>query len=715
MSGSIGGKRIKRAEVKPTLDNYIEKVLKGFPGFVSAQITGSYNAGTRTDHGDIDIAVHIKGSDVKVVKKNFKTYLDSLGDDLTPRFVFGRNEGNKSQLYGAIVTCGFPIHGREEDYVQIDNIIVTNENEQRFQKEFLDLDAAKQGLIMGLIRVILHHKNADKILDNIGLVDLPKLSGNQEYEFVLSSAGLSFRKVTLNNDMKEVSREELWRSANWDIVEYILSDFNLKQSYEELLTQVAKMVKNDKRSCKRIVGIMKSMIKVGPGEIGTPKGIGKENAIKLAEETLKVFESISLSDMINNNISCDLFDYIFESLENDPKVIVMNYLKDTPYNERKWQESGVSQDRYEKFCNTGKNVWFKEAKYLIEFLTTNWSNYKRWFADDINKMTEIVNEAYSIVNGKTYNTVPFVINYAHHKIYVRDDIKESEEVMKLVNNKLNNLKHNKWGFGTGFGTRAISGEGYEKKFKKQLLSVLSKTESDVTDEEKLAKNVIDLLDTEDFNDITVKSLGKKNSKRNIFDKTFSFNSKIDCGAEIADLVIKKGEKDIMYISLKDDKSQTSGPSCNDILRTGFLHYKDGKNLEYYKGFCNMLGVSPDDFYNWYHSGKYDDVLDIKPNKNKINKFVSLIIGGGYMYVNSNGHIYDIPASYSGVRCNFTHLVKGKPKNGASGVKTIYFKGDINGIESNIIFRSSDKQPYPHRFMIQSKDLDKIYELISKMR
>lgn len=302
MSGSIGGKRIKRAEVQPTLDKYIEKVLKGFPGFVSAQITGSYNAGTRADHGDIDIAVHIKGNDVKTVKKNFKNYLDSLSDDLTPKFVFGRNEGKKSQLYGAIVTCGFPIDGREDDYVQIDNIIVTNEDEQRFQKEFLDLDAAKQGLIMGLIRVILHYKDPNKILEYIGLVDLPKLSGNQEYEFVLSSAGLSFRRVTLGNDMKEISRDELWRSANWDIVEYILSDFNLKESYETLLKQVAKMVKNDERSRRRIVGIMKSMIKVGPGEVGTPKGIGKENAIKLAAETLNVYESISLRDYLNNAI-----------------------------------------------------------------------------------------------------------------------------------------------------------------------------------------------------------------------------------------------------------------------------------------------------------------------------------------------------------------------------------------------------------------------------
>ena len=298
MSGSIGGKRIKRSEVQPTLDRYIEKVLKGFPGFVSAQITGSYNAGTKTDHGDIDIAVHIKGNDIKTIKKNFKNYLDGLSDELTPKFIFGRNEGKKSQLYGAIVTCGFPIYGRPDDYVQIDNIIVTNENEQRFQKEFLDLDAAKQGLIMGLIRVILHHKDPNKILDYIGLVDLPKLSGNQEYEFVLSSAGLSFRRVTLSSDIKEVSRDELWRSANWDIVKYILSGINLKDSYEDILDQVYNLVKRDRRSRERIIGIMKSMIKVGPGEVGTPKGIGKENAIRLAEEKLGIGKLIDLKNYI---------------------------------------------------------------------------------------------------------------------------------------------------------------------------------------------------------------------------------------------------------------------------------------------------------------------------------------------------------------------------------------------------------------------------------
>jgi hypothetical protein len=229
-------------------------------------------------------------------------YLDSLGDDLTPTFVFGTNKGKKSQLYGSIVTCGFPIDGREGEYVQIDNIIVTNENEQKFQRKFLDLDAAKQGLVMGLMRVILHHTDREKILDHIGLVDLPKLSSNQEYEFVLSSAGLSFRLVTLSSEMKEVAREELWRSANWDLVEYILSDFDLSESYENLLVKVEKVVRNNERSRRRIVGIMKSMIRVGPGEVGTPKGDGKVRAIQLAKDTLQIHESLHLNEYLKESL-----------------------------------------------------------------------------------------------------------------------------------------------------------------------------------------------------------------------------------------------------------------------------------------------------------------------------------------------------------------------------------------------------------------------------
>ena len=98
--------------------------------------------------------------------------------------------------------------------------------------------------------------------------------------------------------MKEVSRDELWRSANWDIVKYILSGINLKDSYEDILDQVYNLVKRDRRSRERIIGIMKSMIKVGPGEVGTPKGIGKENAIKLAEEKFGIGKLMDLKNYI---------------------------------------------------------------------------------------------------------------------------------------------------------------------------------------------------------------------------------------------------------------------------------------------------------------------------------------------------------------------------------------------------------------------------------
>lgn len=286
MSGSIGGKRIKRIEVKPTLSDYIEKVLGRFPGFISAQITGSYNTGIKEDHGDIDIAVHIDGVDVKKIKKEFKEYLNSLDNNLTPVFESGKNVGKKSQMYGSIVTCGFPIHGRSFEYVQIDNIIVCNRNEQQFQKEFLDLDAAKQGLVMGLIRVILNYYDFDEIKEYFHINNISKLSNNQEYEFVLSSAGLSLRKVTLTKDMKEESREELWRCSDWNNVIYLLKDFDLNKSYYELLHDINILTKNDTRSRNRIVGIMKSMIKIGPGEVGTKKGYDKENAINSAIKCL---------------------------------------------------------------------------------------------------------------------------------------------------------------------------------------------------------------------------------------------------------------------------------------------------------------------------------------------------------------------------------------------------------------------------------------------
>ena len=298
MSGSIGAHRIKRAEVQPTLDNYIDKVLSRFPGYKECSITGSYNAGNKADHGDIDLIVYVDAKDLKKLKKDFKNYLDKLPDDVTVPFEAGKRKGEKSQLFGAIVTCGFPIDGKT-DPVQIDNILVTTKEDSMFQRSFLNLNAQKQALFQGVVRVLLQHKNTRNIFKHFDLDNLPEPQDGQEYEFVLSPVGLSLRLVNLTPDYKELSRTEVWRSNKWSDVEWLLSDYDMDGDYEDCLEKVAKDIR-DERSRRRIVGVMKSMIRVGPGEVGTPKGEAKEQGIKMACDLLNVNEMLNLAEYLRN-------------------------------------------------------------------------------------------------------------------------------------------------------------------------------------------------------------------------------------------------------------------------------------------------------------------------------------------------------------------------------------------------------------------------------
>lgn len=294
MSGSIGADRIPRGAVQNTVDKYIEKVLSGFEGFKSAKITGSYNTGQKKDHGDVDLCTYIEAGDrdIKQVKKDLIQYLES--SDYTVPFRSGRNKGKKAQMYGTVVTCQVPIEGFEGLMVQIDNMVVLSEKDQEYTKNFLDADAAKQGLEMGLVRVILQEENPEQVFKRMGIKKLPELDKNQEFEFVLSASGLSLRKVTLE-DFKETAREEIWRSNDWQDVVKLLKNYDLSQDFDHLLGQVKEKVQSP-RSRRRIVGIMKSMINVGVGEKGTPKGDAKERAIQAAVNGLGVLEEDAFSD-----------------------------------------------------------------------------------------------------------------------------------------------------------------------------------------------------------------------------------------------------------------------------------------------------------------------------------------------------------------------------------------------------------------------------------
>lgn len=308
MSGSIGGSRIPTKSVKPTVDNYIKKVLKGFPGYKDCDTTGSYNVimklgqEKKEGHGDIDLAVHIEHNDVKKLKKEFMEYVKTLPDDIIVPFTWGKYKGDKVKLWGNIVTLGFPIAGDEDKYVQVDNILVTTAKDMRFQKSFLDMNAQKQALFQGLVRVLLQHENKEAIWKHFGFEGLPEPDKDQEYEFCLSTAGLSLRLITLTPERKEDTKKrvEVWRSTDWDDVEWLMRDYDFNGEYEDELDIVAKRI-TDERSRSRIVGIIKSMIQVGPGEVGTPKGDGKLAAQKLASEKLGVkLEGlfISLKDYI---------------------------------------------------------------------------------------------------------------------------------------------------------------------------------------------------------------------------------------------------------------------------------------------------------------------------------------------------------------------------------------------------------------------------------
>jgi len=324
-SGSIGANRILRENVKPTVEKYEKEVLKTFPGYKKCEITGSYNAGTKKDHGDIDLCVWIDSSkDIKDVKKEFKKHVEDLPDELTPKFRAGRNEGKKAQLYGSIVTCQIGIvGGKEGETVQIDNIIVLTPEELNFQKSFLNLNAQVQTLETALVRVI-DDKKKEEAFKKFGIQNLPALDTNQEFEFVLSTAALSLRKVTLSDERKQKAKEEIWRSVNWDDAVYLLKlsldGYDVEdKDYEEILDAAAKKYKNDERARKRICGIMKSMINIGPGEVGTPKGEAKQKGIDLAYQKLgvKMNEGLcAISKYIKEAKIRNIADMIFESKNN---------------------------------------------------------------------------------------------------------------------------------------------------------------------------------------------------------------------------------------------------------------------------------------------------------------------------------------------------------------------------------------------------------------
>ena len=284
MSGVAGGNRIERGDVQATFNKYVEEVLSKIPGFKKASLSGSVKAGSKADFGDLDIIAWFEGEDKREVKQRIIEAVLALPQDVIVPFKSEKYAGKRYNNAGELISVLYPIVGKDDQYIQVDNIISLTEEEHAFKGSFLDLPAEKQGLLLGLAKVILLEEDPQDVFRRMGISNLPKLGKDEEFEFNLSSVKLSLRKVKLEN-FREVSREEVWSTTNWGTIKILFKNFNIDGSFEDLLDDISRRLTNA-RSKNRVAGIFKSMVSVKSGEVGTAKAKGKEDALEKVAQTL---------------------------------------------------------------------------------------------------------------------------------------------------------------------------------------------------------------------------------------------------------------------------------------------------------------------------------------------------------------------------------------------------------------------------------------------
>ena len=285
MSGVAGGNRIQKADVQKTFDKYVKDILEKIPGFKKASLSGSVKVGAKADYGDLDLVTWFEGDDKREVKQRIIKLAKSQPDSVIVPFKSEKYADRKYYNSGEIITVLFPIVGKQDEYIQVDNIISLTEEEHGFKNNFLDLPAEKQGLILGLAKVITLEENPQNIFKRLNISDVTPLGENEEYEFNLSSAKLTLRKVKLDN-FREVARQELWSTTNWGLIKQLFVNYNIDGSFEDLLKDIKSKLKNQ-RSRNRIKGIFNSMVSVKSGEVGTAKGAGKEKALNAVNSLLE--------------------------------------------------------------------------------------------------------------------------------------------------------------------------------------------------------------------------------------------------------------------------------------------------------------------------------------------------------------------------------------------------------------------------------------------
>ena len=281
MSGVTGAERVRsRTDFAQFIEEY-QEVIGNFPGFVNMTTSGSYNSDlSKQDFGDIDLIVHFDTwTDKALLKRMLVKYLEGFSENIIVPFTSARYAGKRTSNTGELVSVRY--HSKNLGYsVQIDNIVALSAEEMEFKRQFLDMPAEKQGLVLGLVKVAaIETHPAEFFVKFPGMVGFRNQGPNTEYEFSLSSSKLELRLVHYKaGTTEEIQHDIYWSSQDWNDVKKLLWQYNLDKPFGELLIDVKNTITNP-RSAKRIMGLFKSMVSVKSGEVGTPKGEMKEKAL----------------------------------------------------------------------------------------------------------------------------------------------------------------------------------------------------------------------------------------------------------------------------------------------------------------------------------------------------------------------------------------------------------------------------------------------------
>jgi len=428
MSGVAGGDRIEAPHVRPTTDNYVSNVLSKFPGFTSADISGSFNYGNKEDFGDIDLIVHIKGDDKKNIKQQLADYFASLPDSTIVPFKSSKYKGRKYYNAGELVSVLFPQSSYSDKTVQIDNIVAITPEESIYKRRFLDYPAEKQGLMIGLIKTIMLEEQPEAVFNRMG-INAPPLEENQEYEFNLSGVRLELRIVTLGENYKELNRKSVWQSMSWNDVVRLLQKYDLNAEFEDLVRDVKLSLANP-RSKHRIKGMFNSLVTIKSGEVGTAKAERKATTAKLIDKTFS--EGLTF---INNITESRLFHQRFTIERYDGREVAdLAFMQALALYVLLYEDKNYAIQYATKtmaFVNFNKFRISETDMYLTYYLIMSDEEKAKDLINDTNNMLSKVNIDYPLLKKFFYEIKSGDVN----SNFIKRFLLKLEGDLKIVNSK----------------------------------------------------------------------------------------------------------------------------------------------------------------------------------------------------------------------------------------------------------------------------------------